>query len=136
MFLNSISQRACHSGFCLRLFNITSAGSLMKDLIACLRQGKGKRRPRNRGKDRIWSRPHLRRPQIQDRLMLGHWGGRLLHRYQQRLCCRYVGRANQAFSDPGESDGSTATAAAISFSDKLNEVLRSLCLSMTYEQCK
>lgn len=77
-------------------------GSLKKELMACLRQGNGKRRPRSRGKDRRQQIPdlvsiHLRPPDARP------LGGRPHHRCQQTLCRRYMGRANHAVSDPGKS---------------------------------
>lgn len=62
---------------------VMSRGSLKKKLIACLRQGNSKRRPRNRGKDRRQQIPdlvsiHMRPPEIADRLMPGHWEGDLI----------------------------------------------------------
>ena len=68
--------------------------------------------------------------------MLGQFGrGGHCQRYQS-LCCWYIGGADDAFSEPGKIDGTKATAVAVGFSDKLNEVPRTLRLSMTYDQVK
>ncbi|SJZ95292.1 hypothetical protein SAMN02745127_01647 [Oceanospirillum multiglobuliferum] len=53
-------------------------GELRKELIHCLRQGKATRRPRPGGVDRRGQIPdmvsiHLRPPEVEDRLMFGHW---------------------------------------------------------------
>ena len=58
-------------------------GDLRTDLIACLRQGRGKRRPRSRGQDRRGQIPdmmslHVRPPEVEDRLVPGHWEGDLI----------------------------------------------------------
>src|SRR3546814_14655142 len=55
-------------------------GELRKELIICLRQGKTTRRPRSGGVDRRGQIPemvsiHVRPPEIEDRLMPGHWEG-------------------------------------------------------------
>ncbi|WP_449371476.1 IS30 family transposase, partial [Thiomonas sp.] len=55
-------------------------GELRRELIACLRQGRSKRLPRSRGADRRGQIPervsiHVRAPEIEDRLMPGHWEG-------------------------------------------------------------
>ena len=58
-------------------------GELRKELILCLRQGKTTRRPRLGGVDRRGQIPemvsiHLRPPEVEDRLMPGHWEGDLI----------------------------------------------------------
>ena len=58
-------------------------GELRKELIICLRQGKTARRPRSGGVDRRGQIPemvsiHVRPPEIEDRLMPGHWEGDLI----------------------------------------------------------
>src|SRR3546814_12560647 len=58
-------------------------GELRKELIICLRQSKTTRRPRSGGVDRRGQIPemvsiHVRPPEIEDRLMTGHWGGDLI----------------------------------------------------------
>ena len=134
MFSDDTNHHVSHEAIYNALY-LLPRGSLKKELVACLRQGKGKRRPRSRGKDRRQQIPglvsiHLRPPEIEDRLMPGQWGGRPHHGCQQPLCRRYVGRRTTRLVI---LDGTTATAAAVGFSDKLNEVPRSLRLSMTYD---
>ena len=58
-------------------------GELRRQLIACLRHGHAKRLPRSRGTDRRGQIPemvsiHVRPPEIEDRLMPGHWEGDLI----------------------------------------------------------
>uniref|UniRef100_UPI0016413786 IS30 family transposase n=1 Tax=Burkholderia gladioli TaxID=28095 RepID=UPI0016413786 len=58
-------------------------GELRRELIACLRQHRNKRLPRSRGTDRRETIPdmvsiHVRPPEINDRLMPGHWEGDLI----------------------------------------------------------
>jgi len=58
-------------------------GELRKELIICRRQGKTSRRPRSGGVDRRGQIPdrvsiHGRPPEIEDRLMPGHWEGDLI----------------------------------------------------------
>ncbi|KKJ93601.1 transcriptional regulator, partial [Stutzerimonas stutzeri] len=58
-------------------------GELRKELIICLRQSKTTRRPRSGGVDRRGQIPemvsiHVRPPEIEDRLMPGHWEGDLI----------------------------------------------------------
>jgi hypothetical protein len=58
-------------------------GGLRKDLIACLRHGRARRRPRSRGQDRRGQIPdmlslHVRPPEVEDRLVPGHWESDLI----------------------------------------------------------
>ena len=58
-------------------------GELKKQLIALLRQGKSSRRPRSAGQDRRGQIPemvsiHVRPPEVNDRVMPGHWEGDLI----------------------------------------------------------
>ena len=113
----------------------------MKELIACLRQGNGKRRPRSRGKDRRQQIPdlvsiHLRPPEIEDRLMPGHWEGDLIISANNRSAVGTLVERTKRLVVLAKVDGTTATAAAVGFSDMLNEVPRALRLSMTYDQGK
>ena len=55
-------------------------GELRRQLVACLRQGRGTRLPRTRGTDRRGQIPemdsiHVRPPEVDDRVMPGHWEG-------------------------------------------------------------
>ena len=55
-------------------------GELRRELIACLRQGKSTRKPRSGGKDRRGGIPemvsiHVRPPEVNDRVLPGHWEG-------------------------------------------------------------
>ncbi len=52
-------------------------------MIALLRQGKSSRRPRSTGQDRRGQIPemvsiHVRPPEVNDRVMPGHWEGDLI----------------------------------------------------------
>ena len=58
-------------------------GELRKELIACLRQNRTKRMPRSRGQDRRGRIAemvsiHVRPPEVDDRIMPGHWEGDLI----------------------------------------------------------
>ena len=57
-------------------------GELRRQLIACLRRGRSTRMPRTRGGDRRGQIPdmvsiHVRPPEVEDRVMPGHWAGAL-----------------------------------------------------------
>ena len=138
MYPNDPTRQASHEAFYNALY-VMPRGSLKKELIACLRQGKGKRRPRSRGKDRRRQIPdlvsiHLRPPEIEDRLMPGHWEGDLIMGASNRSAVGTLVERTTRFVILVKMDGTTATDAMVGFSDKLNRVPRSLRLSMTYDQ--
>ena len=138
MFPNNTDRHVSHEAIYNALY-LMPRGSLKKELIACLRQGNGKRRPRSRGKDRRQQIPdlvsiHLRPPEIEDRLMPGHWEGDLIIGANNRSAVGTLVERTTRLVILAKVDGTTATAAAVGFSDKLNKVPRSLRLSMTYDQ--
>nr|WP_240894118.1 IS30 family transposase [Halomonas alimentaria] len=118
---------------------VIPCGSLKKEPIAYLRQGNGKRRPLSRDKDRRQHIPelvslHTRTPEVGDRLMLGHWEGDLVIGANHRAALGMSVECTTRFVIQEKVDGTTATLATVGFCDKLNEVLRALRLSMTYDQ--
>jgi IS30 family transposase len=138
MYPNDPTRQVSHEAIYNALY-VMPRGSLKKELIACLRQGKGKRRPRSRGKDRRRQIPdlvsiHLRPPEIEDRLMPGHWEGDLIMGASNRSAVGTLVERTTRFVILVKMDGTTATDAMVGFSDKLNRVPRSLRLSMTYDQ--
>lgn len=140
MFPDNSSRRVSHEAIYNALY-VMPRGTLKKELIACLRQGNGKRRPRSRGKDRRGQLPdlvsiHLRPPEIEDRLIPGHWEGDLIMGAGNQSAVGTLVERTTRLVILAKMDGTTATAASIGFSDKLNEVPRELRLSMTYDQGK
>lgn len=111
----------------------------LKKLIACLRQGNGKRRPRRRGNDRHQQilelvSIHMQPPDIEDRLMLGHWEGDLTMGANNQSAVGTLVERTIRLVMLVKLDGTTTAAAALGFSDKLNEVPKALRLSTTYDQ--
>ena len=138
MYPNASTRQVSHGAVHNALY-VMPRGSLKKELIACLRQGKGNRRPRSRGKDRRRQIPdlfsiHLRPPEIEDRLMPGHWEGDLIMQGSNRSAVGTLVERTTRFVILVKMDGTNATDAMVGFSDKLNRVPRSLRLSMTYDQ--
>ena len=138
MFPDHPDRQVSHESI-YNALHVMPRGTLKKELIACLRQGNGKRRPRRQGKDRRQQIPdlvsiHMRPPEVEDRLMPGHWEGDLIMGANNRSAVGTLVERTTRLEILAKLDGTTATAAAIGFSDKLNEVPRSLRLSMTYDQ--
>lgn len=66
--------------------------------------------------------------------MPGHWEGDLIMGANNRSAVGTSVERTPRLVILVKLDGRTATAAAVGFSDKLNEVPRALRLSMTYDQ--
>ncbi|WP_128000912.1 IS30 family transposase [Piscinibacter defluvii] len=116
-------------------------GELRRQLIACLRQGKGTRRPRSGGADRRGRLSemvsiHLRPPEVQDRTMPGHWEGDLLRGAgnQSAVGVLYE-RASRVVLLAKLADA-TADSALAGFTYKLNSIAAPMRKTLTYDQGK
>lgn len=114
-------------------------GELRKELIACLRQGKTKRRPRAGGVDRRQQIPdlvsiHLRPPEVDERLLPGHWEGDLIKGAFNRSAVGTLVERVSGLVFLAKMDGATATAAVQGFSAALNRVPLELRQTFTYDQ--
>lgn len=105
--------------------------SLKKELTACLRQGHGKGR---RQQIPYLVSSHMRPPEIAGRPMPGHWEGDLIIGANNRSTVGRLVERTKRLVILAKVHDTTATAAAVGFSDKLNEVPRVLSLYMTYDQ--
>ncbi len=114
-------------------------GELKKELIICLRQGKSTRKPRAGGVDRRGQIPemvsiHMRPPEIENRVMPGHWEGDLI---KGKMNASAVGTLVERTSDYlilARMRDATATSAVEGFSAALNRMPLELRKSMTYDQ--
>lgn len=114
-------------------------GELRKELIIRLRQSKTTRRPHSSGVDRRGQIPemvsiHVRLPEIEDRLMPGHWERDLIKGKANASCVgTLVERTNGNLMLVKMNDA-TATSATESFSAARNGMPLAMCKSMTYDQ--
>ncbi|WP_454056752.1 IS30 family transposase [Cupriavidus sp. Marseille-Q8015] len=114
-------------------------GELRRQLIACLRQGRAKRLPRSRGTDRRGQIPdmvsiHVRPPEVNDRLMPGHWEGDLIKGAgNQSAVGVLVERMSRAVLLVKMPD-STAASALAGFTAKLQSLVAPLRQTLTYDQ--
>jgi IS30 family transposase len=116
-------------------------GELRAELIGCLRQGRSTRRRRSRGVDRrgqIADMASLRArpPEIEDRLIPGHWEGDLIKGAFNRSAVGTLVERSSRLVVLAQVDNSSAPAALEGFSRVLNGVDASMRLSMTYDQGK
>jgi len=116
-------------------------GDLRKELIACLRQSRKSRRPRARGEDRRGKIPnmvsiHERPPEINERLVPGHWEGDLIKGARNASAVGTLVERTSIFVTLAKMDNASAEAAEKGFGFVLNRIDAQRRLSMTYDQGK
>jgi IS30 family transposase len=114
-------------------------GELRKELIICLRQSKTTRRPRSGGVDRRGQIPemvsiHVRPPEIEDRLMPGHWEGDLIKGKANASSVGTLVERTSGYLMLVKMNDATATSAMEGFSAALNRMPLAMRKSMTYDQ--
>jgi IS30 family transposase len=116
-------------------------GALRKELVALLRQGHGARKPRTRGTDRRGMLQdivsiHVRPPEIEDRVMPGHWEGDFIKgAYNQSSVGVLVERTTRLVVLAKMADA-TAASALLGFTAKLNSIAEPMRQSLTYDRGK
>ena len=116
-------------------------GELRTEVLALLRHGHQKRRPRARGKDRRGQIPnmvsiHERPAEIEERLVPGHWEGDTIKGKYNRSAVGTLVERSTLFTLLAKMDDPGADAAVAGFSRALGRVDAQLRLSMTYDRGK
>ena len=114
-------------------------GELRSQVIGWLRFGHAKRRPRARGEDRRGKIPegvsiHERPPEVEARLVPGHWEGDLIKGAHNRSAVGTLVERTTLFTVLARVDNASAEAAVKGFSHVLNRIDAQKRLSMTYDQ--
>lgn len=114
-------------------------GELKRELIACLRDHNQKRLPRSRGVDRRgrikdMQSIHIRPPEIEDRLIPGHWEGDLIKGEGNRSCVGTLVECTTRFVVLAKMDNAGTRSVVDSFCAVLNRQPAALRKSMTYDQ--
>jgi len=114
-------------------------GELRRQLVACLRHGHSTRLPRTRGKDRRGQIPemvsiHVRPPEIEDRVMPGHWEGDFIKGAGNKSSVGVLVERSSRLVLLAKMDDATAASALAGFSAKLNSIAAPMRHSMTYDQ--
>ncbi|HFQ8176758.1 TPA: IS30 family transposase [Klebsiella pneumoniae] len=114
-------------------------GELRKELLHCLRQGKTTRRPRTGGVDRRNQIPdmvsiHVRPPEVEDRLVPGHWEGDLIKGKDNASAVGTLVERTSGYLMLVKMHDATATSAVQGFSAALNKIPLPGRKSMTYDQ--
>lgn len=116
-------------------------GELRKDLIACLRQGRSARKSRSAGEDRRGQIPemvsiHVRPPEVNDRLMPGHWEGDLIKGAGNKSAVGVLVERTTRLVLLAWMPDATAASALAGFTAKLNSIAAPLRQTLTYDRGK
>lgn len=114
-------------------------GELRRQLIACLRQGKSTRMPRSRGNDRRGQIPemvsiHVRPPEVNDRVMPGHWEGDLIKGALNRSAVGVLVERTSRLVLLARMPDATAASALAAFTHKLRCIAEPMRQTLTYDQ--
>lgn len=114
-------------------------GELRTEVIGWLRFGHAKRRPRARGEDRRGQIPdmvsiHDRPPEIEERLVPGHWEGDLIKGAYNRSAVGTLVERTTLFTVLAKMDNASAESAVKGFGHVLNRIEAQKRLSLTYDQ--
>ena len=126
---------------CVRWTHTQPRGELRRQLIACLRQGHGTRMPRTRGVDRRGQIPdmlsiHVRPPEIEDRVMPGHWEGDFIKGAGNQSSVGVLVERSSRLVLLAKMEDATAASALAGFAAKLNSIAEPMRHSLTYDQGK
>ncbi len=114
-------------------------GALRTELIACLHQARKRRRPRARGEDRRGTIPHMtsihqRPPEIDERVIPGHWEGDLIKGARNASAIGTLVERTTLFVTLAKMNNASADAAVVGFGTVLNRIDTQRRLSLTYDQ--
>ncbi len=134
------AHRASHETIYTAIY-ATPRGALRRELVALLRQGRGARRPRSRGEDRRGTLAdivsiHVRPPEIEERLMPGHWEGDFIKGSRNQSSVGVLVERTSRLVVLAKMTDATATTALQSFAAKLNAIAQPMRQSLTYDQGK
>jgi IS30 family transposase len=116
-------------------------GDLRSEVIALLRHGHNKRRPRTRGHDRRGQIPNMvpiseRPAEIEERLVPGHWEGDTIKGKYNRSAVGTLVERSTLFTLLARMNGTGAEAAVEGFTRVLDRVEAQKRLSITYDRGK
>ncbi len=116
-------------------------GELRRQLVACLRQGRSTRMPRSRGTDRRGQIPdmvsiHVRPPEVDERVMPGHWEGDFIKGAGNKSSVGVLVERTSRLVLLARMENATAAVALAGFTVKLNAIVAPMRQSLTYDQGK
>jgi transposase, IS30 family len=135
---NEPQSRVCHETIYNAIY-VMPHGDLKSELVACLRfRTSGKRRPRSAGRDRAkiagMTSIHVRPPEVEDRVVPGHWEGDLIKGAANRSCIgTLVERSSRLVRLVKMPDG-CARSLLTQFSEAFAPVDAQMKKTLTYDQ--
>lgn len=116
-------------------------GELRRELIACLRQGHVNRWPRSRGANRKQAGfisedvlIHVRPPEVEDRLVPGHWEGDFIKGAANRSAVGTLVERTSRFILLAQMENCTSLLALNGFTQQLQTVAPAMRKTMTYDR--
>lgn len=133
-----MSKRISHETIYAAIY-IIPRGELRRAFLACLRQHRKVRRPRSRGTDRRGQIPNrtaiaLRPPEVDARLVPGHWEGDLLKGRANGSAVGTLVERTTRLVLLARMDGLDSNSVCHGFARKLRPVPQPLRKSLTYDQ--
>lgn len=131
------SRTVCHETIYTAIYCMPR-GDLKMELVACLRQRYAKRRPRSRGQNRgkipDMTSIHVRPPEVEDRVVPGHWEGDLIKGAGNRSSVGTLVERTSRLVMLVRMDNATADATLAAFTLAFSRVHGSLAKTLTYDQ--
>src|SRR5271168_427561 len=140
MWPNDPTQHVSHETIYTAIY-AQPRGELRRQLIACLRHGHSTRLSRTRGTDRRGQIPdmvsiHVRPPEVEDRVMPGHWEGDFIKGAGNQSSVGVLVERTSRLVLLAKMEDATAASALAGFTAKLNSIAAPLRQSFTYDQGK
>ncbi|WP_455285941.1 IS30 family transposase [Cupriavidus necator] len=140
MWPNDPTQHVSHETIYTAIY-AQPRGELRRQLIACLRHGHSTRLPCTRGTDRRGQIPdmvsiHVRPPEVEDRVMPGHWEGDFIKGAGNKSSVGVLVERSSRLVLLAKMEDATAASALAGFTAKLNSIAAPLRRSFTYDQGK
>jgi IS30 family transposase len=138
MWPNDATQTVSHETIYNAIY-VHPRGELKRELIACLRHHNQVRKPRSQGDDRRnqihdMQSIHIRPPEVEDRLIPGHWEGDLIKGAGNRTSVGTLVERTTGFVVLAKMDNATTKAVVDSFATILNREPAAMRKTMTYDQ--
>jgi transposase, IS30 family len=131
------SKRACHETIYTAIYCMPK-GDLKLELVARLRQRYAKRRPRSRGENRgkipDMTSIHVRPPEVEDRVVPGHWEGDLIKGAGNKSSVGTLIERTSRLTMLVRMDNATADGTLAAFTKAFLRVHGSLAKTLTYDQ--
>jgi IS30 family transposase len=138
MWPDDTSKTVSHETIYTALY-LHPRGELKREMIACLRHHNQVRKPRSRGVDRRglikdMQSIHIRPPEVQDRIIPGHWEGDLIKGAGNRSSVGTLVERTTRFVVLAKMDDAGTVSVVDSFAAVLNRQPAAMRKTMTYDQ--